>query len=240
VLGLLAVLPAPAADAPDLSQIDRRIAKEPRYVCKQPLYGLYVFGPQARTRVWAVLDKSRPDAAEYDILYFDRNANGDLTESAERIVGNPGQRGGMAFDVGAFTDPATGDTHTNLQITRETGRGGMVFLTLDWRGKHRQAGGYAEQSEPYTLFAATPKEAPVLWPGADGPLSFQRWMWEKLTIGAADDLRVFLGHQGHGRNTFMGLSQDFLPKNVKVLATVIYTDRDGKERRLRSELQDRC
>jgi hypothetical protein len=234
------VLPASAADAPDLSQIDRRIAKEPPYVCKQPLYGLYVFGPEARTRVWAVLDKSRADAAEYDVLYFDRNANGDLTESAKRIVGTAGEGRGLTFRIGSFTDPATGDTHTDLQLTRDAGREGMVFLTMKWRGKHSLAGGYAEQPGPYTQFGTTPQKAPVLWPGGEGPLSFQRWTCDKLTIGAADDFRVFLGHQGHGRNTFMGLSQDFLPKDVKVLATVIYTDRDGKERRVRSELQDRC
>src|SRR4029077_2321595 len=76
-----------AGDVPDLGSVDRRILKEPGYCAKQPLYGLYVFGPEAKTRVWAIFAKYKPDAAEYDILYFDRNADGDLTGSGERIEG---------------------------------------------------------------------------------------------------------------------------------------------------------
>src|SRR5215469_757727 len=76
-----------AADRPDLSQIERRIAKEPAYKAKQPLYGLYVFGPEAKTRVWAIFDKSKPDAPDYDILYFDPNTDGDLTAPEQRITG---------------------------------------------------------------------------------------------------------------------------------------------------------
>ena len=97
LLGLLMpIVAASAGDAPDLSKIERRIAKEPAYVCKAPLYGLYVFGPKATTRVWAVFDKSSADKQGYDVLYFDRNANGDLTESSKRIVGVNG-----SFAIGA-------------------------------------------------------------------------------------------------------------------------------------------
>lgn len=235
IVGLLASSPAWAAEAPDLSKVDRRIAKEPKYVAKQPLYGLYVFGPHVKTRAWAVFDKSTADAADYDVLYFDRNANGDLTEPNERITGKGG-----AFDIGSFTDPATKDTHTNLSITRATGQHPMVLLRMQWKGKVAVVGGYAEDPGPYTQFATKPEEAPVLWPGAEGPLSFQRWQGGKLTIGASDDMRVFLGHQGHGPNTFCGLPQTFLPPDVPVLATVIYTDASGKERRAQSELKERC
>src|SRR5437899_12281395 len=88
-LGLLVLTAgsSDAADLPDLSKIERRLAKEPTYQAKQPLYGLYVFGPEAKTRVWAIFDKSKPDATDYDILYFDRNADGDLTAPEERIEG---------------------------------------------------------------------------------------------------------------------------------------------------------
>src|SRR5437660_26354 len=91
---------AHAAELPDLGRIERRIAREPAYQSKQPLYGLYVFGPEAKTRVWAVLDKSRPDGADYDVLYFDRNADGDLTGEGERIEGKKdGDR--VTFDIGS-------------------------------------------------------------------------------------------------------------------------------------------
>ena len=49
------VLIGPAAFGADLSQIQRAIAREPAYLTK-PRYGLLVFGPEAKTRVWLVQD----------------------------------------------------------------------------------------------------------------------------------------------------------------------------------------
>src|SRR5215510_10605392 len=60
----------------DLTKVDRTIAKEPAYKTK-PKYCLLVFGPKAKTRVWLVLDG--------DVLYVDRNGNGDLTDANERV-----------------------------------------------------------------------------------------------------------------------------------------------------------
>jgi hypothetical protein len=101
--------------AADLSKIERTITKEPKYQSK-PKYCLLIFRPEAKTRVWLVLDG--------DILYVDRNDNGDLTEEGERIL--------MAsFDkerhpllckewrqvkVGNIRDG--GLTHTDLMITQ--------------------------------------------------------------------------------------------------------------------------
>src|SRR5688500_8316633 len=168
-----------AGEPPDLSKVERRLVKEPAYRCKQPLYGLYVFGPQARTRVWAVLDKTKPDGAAYDILYFDRNADGDLTAADERIEGKAVQ-GNITFDVGTFTDPLTKHEHKGLTISNRDGDADppTTFLKMEWRGKVLVRGGYAQTSGPYSQFAKTPAEAPVFWPGADGPFSFQFWLPE--------------------------------------------------------------
>src|SRR5215469_16982751 len=93
----------------------------------------------------------------------------------------------------------------------------------------------------FTRPATTPAKAPVLWPGADGPLSFQLWQPEPLNIGETEEVGVFLGHQGHGRDTFCSVScYTFLPKEVPVLATLLYTDKEGKERRAQAELRERC
>ncbi len=62
--------------AVDYAKIDRTIAKRPTYQSKAPKYCLLVFGPEADTRVWLVLDG--------EVLYVDRNGNGDLTEDGER------------------------------------------------------------------------------------------------------------------------------------------------------------
>jgi hypothetical protein len=68
----------------DFSKIDRSIRKEPVYQTKDPRYCLLVFGLEAKTRVWLVLDG--------DILYLDRNGNGDLTDPGERfVVRGPGE-----------------------------------------------------------------------------------------------------------------------------------------------------
>ena len=65
------------AGAVDLAKIDRSIRKEPVYQSNDPKYCLLAFGPEATVRVWLVLDG--------DVLYVDRNGNGDLTEPDERI-----------------------------------------------------------------------------------------------------------------------------------------------------------
>src|SRR5439155_24294253 len=74
-LALLAIGSAPLP-ATDLSKIDRTIGKEPVYKSK-PMYCLLVFGPEAKTRVWLVLDG--------ETLYVDRNGNGNLTEDGARL-----------------------------------------------------------------------------------------------------------------------------------------------------------
>jgi hypothetical protein len=240
-LGLLLVTGeyTAAADGPDLTRIERRIAKEPRYIAKQPLYGLYVFGPEAKTHVWAIFDKSKPDAVDYDVLYFDRNADGDLTAPDKRIAGKT-EAGGVTFDIGSFTEPATNQKHTNMSITRRGDNASRVLLQMKWCDRVMIRGGYAPNVGPYTQFETTPATAPVLWPGADGPLSFQFWEISPLVTGDEGAVSVFLGHQGHGQNTFCAVADTFLPKNVPVHATLLYTDKQGKEGRARSELRERC
>src|SRR4051812_35843558 len=56
LLVLLAVMAVTApVGATDLTKIDRTIKKEPAYEVK-PKYCLLVFGPEAKTRVWLILD----------------------------------------------------------------------------------------------------------------------------------------------------------------------------------------
>jgi len=65
------------ARAVDYDKIERRLVKEPAYRTKAPKYALLLFGPEARLRVWLVMDG--------EVLYVDRNGNGDLTERGERF-----------------------------------------------------------------------------------------------------------------------------------------------------------
>jgi hypothetical protein len=88
-LGILVTLFACAQGAPipkaggkddpfvDLTKIDRTIAKEPKYK-NDPFYALVAIGPKATRLVWLVMDG--------DVLYVDRNGNGDLTETDECVT----------------------------------------------------------------------------------------------------------------------------------------------------------
>src|SRR5215831_4657590 len=110
---LLTAVLARAADSPDLKQVDRRAPKEPSYTSTRPLYGLLVFGPKAQARVWMVLDRSKPDAGSYDVLYVDLDADGDLTDPGERLVGQV-EGDQTRFKLPSLKDPATGIAHTNF------------------------------------------------------------------------------------------------------------------------------
>src|SRR5437667_8390513 len=92
-------------------RMDRAIKKEPVYQTRTPKYGLLVFGPEGKDRVWLVRDG--------DTLYVDRNGNGDLTESGEKVAaekepGRDSEGDGYSFDVGKLT--VGGMTHENLRV----------------------------------------------------------------------------------------------------------------------------
>lgn len=239
---LAALATAQAAEPPELARIERQIKRQPAYTAEKPLFGLYVFGPKAETHVWAVLDKSSAQNDQYDVLYFDRDGDGDLTEENEKIVGDIDEPGhGVTFSIGDFTDPLSKEVHTSLTLTRRPSDDGSVMLNLHWQGHEVMRGGYAEDPGPYAQFASSIAEAPILWFDATGEFAFQPWTMKKdLVIGGSSDVRVFLGHQGIGKNTFCAVSQDFLPRGVSVLATLVYTDIEGRERQKLNEFSQRC
>lgn len=103
-----------AAHAADLSKVDRTIKKEPVYQSK-PKYCLLVFGPEAKQRIWLVLDG--------DTLYVDKNGNGDLTEDGERIQApafkpsdHPAHARERSIEVGDLS--VGGLTHTGLVVSQ--------------------------------------------------------------------------------------------------------------------------
>lgn len=219
---------------PSLDSIDRTIRKEPKYVGADPGYLLYVLDLKNRTRVWAVLDRSGAKAKEYDVLYFDRNANGDLTEPGEKIAGKDG-----VFELGDFVDPNTKDRHTGLRLRLLSS--GSVMFGLKWKDKHRVGGGYARKAGPYTQAGKSSAEAPILRVVAEGRFAFQTWIApESLKIGSSLDIKFFVGHEGVGANAFTSVMHPFLPNNVGLEATLVYESRSGKTKRLTSTLMSRC
>src|ERR1700730_3033080 len=107
-------LSAAPLSAADLTQIDRKIAKEPAYKSK-PKYSLLAFGPEAQTRIWLVLDG--------DTLYVDRNGTGDLTEEEEKVPDETrtgSEEAGYQFDAGEIR--AEGRTHRLSVSVSKLGR----------------------------------------------------------------------------------------------------------------------
>lgn len=229
--------PLSTGEAPDLARSLKAPRKEPAYASKRPLYGLAAFGPKAEKAVWLVLDQRAPKGDLYDVLHIDLDADGDLTGKAERLTA--GADG--LFRLAELTDPATGAKHKELTVRVGGKEDPTVMLGIGWRGKYRFGGGYPEDPEAgYLRFAPKAEDAPVLWMHGDGPFRFQRWYVNKLTVGAADDFKVFLGQPGRGKSAFCAAQEHILPAKEWVKATLIYRDGMGKEKRAVCKLKERC
>jgi hypothetical protein len=227
------------AESPVPKNHDRAIAKQPTYTSKAPLYVLLTFGPNADKSVWLVLDKSKRDAVTYDVLYVDRNADGDLTATANRLMGTS-NGDATAFTLPEFRDPATGAVHKDFRVRASGKDKPDVMVSLRWQGKAKMGGGYPPDPGEYMKGSPRPETAPVVWFQGDGPFRFQRWYGGQLTIGAADELKVFLGQLGSGPSSFCAFQEHVLPDGEAVQATLVYHDKDGKERRESYDLKERC
>jgi hypothetical protein len=104
------------APAADLYKVDRSIRREPAYQSKAPQYALLVFGPKAEFRIWLVIDG--------DVLYIDRNANGDLTEAGEGIrcskVEGTGANARKWFEVGDIPPAGGSKKYGHLVVFYQT------------------------------------------------------------------------------------------------------------------------
>jgi hypothetical protein len=190
-------LAGPAAAA-DLGKIDRTIVKEPAYKGK-PAYCFLVFGPEAKTRSWLVLDG--------DLIYIDRNGNGDLTERGEKVVWK-----GIAsrtMDLGSIHS-ADGTSRYAVSLRKFPG---SVRLTVADEGRQRYMVGDPD-SDPL-VFADRPADAPVVHIG--GPLTIDLSYYDRLC------LRVRVGTAGLGKGTFAAL---VLP-DVTPIAEVEFPSKPG-------------
>jgi hypothetical protein len=148
------VVVVPLADA-DLAKIDRNIANEPVYQTKSPKYCLLVFGPEARTRVWLVLDG--------EVLYVDRNGNGDLTEKGEQHRGVKDAKG-IRWHIGEILESDGKTRHTDLRVWLRSDSFRLDMRTAD--GIHQHVG----EEMGRLRFADRAQDAPIVH--LAGPLTF--------------------------------------------------------------------
>lgn len=168
------------AGAADLTKIERTIAKEPVYKSK-PKFGLLVFGPEARTRVWLVLDGA--------LVYIDRNGNGNLTE--------PGAKVAWKGDLKTMALGSIHGTDGTLRCTVSLRKfPASVRLTVFDEVKRRRYLVGDPDSDPL-VFADRPADAPVVH--LDGRPAIDLSYYGQLC------LRVRVGTPGLGKGTFAAL-----------------------------------
>jgi hypothetical protein len=229
--------------AADLTKIDRAIAKEPAYQSK-PKYCLLVCGPEAKVRIWLVLDG--------DVLYVDRNGNGDLTEKDERFTckRTPGNaRPSYPFaEIREFPVldeiPTDGrKKYTRFQVTHTTIK---KDFTPDNR-ENRELKARFEKDPTLTRAGLTlrlndkvrvqavsewadrPSEAPVCH--VDGPLTMAPLQSQELQRGKdPGELQFCLGFRGLGKrpsDAFAILDYDEVPKEVEPVAEVTFKNKNS-------------
>ena len=120
--------------APTSRRSNRRAPKEPAYTSKRPLYGLLVFGPEAKAHVWMVLDRSKQDAGPYDILYVDLDADGDLTGPGERLAGQV-EGDNARFQASGPEGPGHRDRAHELHGAGDRLPDPTVMVSVTWPGE---------------------------------------------------------------------------------------------------------
>jgi len=240
----LAGLASPAA-AVDLTKTERRIGKEPTYQTKSPRYCLLVFGPEAKARVWLVLDG--------DTLYVDRNGNGDLTEEGERVAlpAFKNERKDELFNgdrevkAGVITvgparynlmvmqarlqkgyKPRTPDEEEMLKLAGPIPDGVLTAVAVGEQSKQ------ADKDDPGSpgamafadlqgvlVFAARPQDAPIVH--FNSPLMMTLHPMQKLVRGQETELKAGVGTPGLGKGTFVTITYEkVIPNEAHPVAEI--------------------
>ncbi len=193
---LACVVSLESATAIDLTKVDRSLKKEPAYQSKSPGYCLLVIGSEAKTRVWLVLDG--------DVLYIDRNGNGDLTDKGERVEKEKGKL--TQFRAGDVLDADGKTKHIGFMVMQLAHKGETLTRVAGMVGGKRMF--MAQDDSLGTLqFAARPQDAPVIH--FDGALTMglnvnpQTGKADGLVRSAeGEEIYVRVGTPGLGKGTF--------------------------------------
>ena len=147
------------------------------------------------------------------------------------------QREQAVFEVGDFKQPGTDTVHTNFRVTWTRA---SIRYRMQWRGDKVTMGVFGPERDTYVNFAKSIAKAPVLVPGYDRPFEFEHWMSGTFTRGRKNDFKVFVGNRGSGTGAFSCVDDDFFDRFEYVLATLIYSDTNGKQKSYRTKLEERC
>jgi hypothetical protein len=260
----VAVLAAVAGrgTAGELNKVERRLGKEPAYASKAPRYGLLVLGPGTKDRVWLVKDG--------DVLYVDRNGNGDLTEPGEKLAAKKGSSAEEGWQFEADELNVGGKKHYRLAVVfiplkkmmfgenarrpeaqallKQEPAAEMVSVRLDMTAPHLKAKGQVmvlaggfDLAGPLVL-ARKPSEAPILHLGGPLEITFTERR-PALRRNRAMDFMLAVGTPGLGAGTFAGIGYDgVIPDSVRPQCEITYPHAraGGKPVKKLYELKERC
>lgn len=223
----------------DFSTVPREIAVQPKYNA-EPRYALFCFGQSGEARMWAVVDKSDKENEYYDVLYFDLDADGDLTDADEKFTAKYQaeelKRGtAIQLNIPEIRVPGTGVVHKAFRVCTvpKDSRKGFWF-SLKYRGELHVDGGYGPAGTDNTEWATQIVDAPIFRPTTEGRFAFALYAWGPdhvtLTIGLESNVYIIVGNPGGGPNTLCAVDETFLDlKANELTATVIAKGADGKE-----------
>lgn len=250
-------------------KIDRAIKKEPVYQSKSPKYGLIVFGPEAKDRVWLVQDG--------DTLYVDRNGNGDLTDAGEKIAaekpkeGRTAEEGEYAFELGDLAIGGRSHKGIGVYVARlskyespsiagrpdvkaalaKDPKAAVVMIRGEIDVPGVKGGGIDGRLSfiagfldlnGLLQFAAKPADAPVVHLGGPLEITFFSGL-PNLRVGRESEFVLVVGTPGIGPGTFAMLSyMDTIPESSKPVAEITYLPAKPGEKPLKEhfEIKERC
>ncbi len=224
---------APPAVAFDPANVDRTLAKEPAYVTKTPGYCLVVAGPEGKTRIWLVLDG--------DLMYVDRNGNGDLTDEGEKIQPKPVLLSGLRRPGDPEPKAQSFETKTANGVEIRVLTINDTYVQVDVKDEVRKIEFCAHHDAQGPLkFAGKPKDAPVIY---CGPLTFILPGSQKLQRGdKPGDLTIHIGRPGRGPGTSVTIRHTDVPKESHPVAEIEFPrkDKPGETVKVKAALDHRC
>jgi hypothetical protein len=222
----------------DLDKIDRTIAKEPVYQGK-PVYCLLVFGPEAKTRVWLVLD------AKAKSLYVDRNGNRDLTEKGERFTPANHNLDQRNYEVGEIIASDGRTKYSKLRIEHwgtAAEAEGIGFAVPESFSLRVEANGNLQRVQ-LKAFGEKPQKAPVIH--VDGPLTFGLFdapVQAFVRAGKPNTLTVLIGTWDVDRKALTTIPIDGPPSDVHPVAEIEFPGKKPEATPLKVKviLDQRC
>ncbi len=209
-----------------------RPLKEPKYQTEKPLYCRVLFQGKQEVSVWIVMDGDR--------LYFDRNANGDLTEPGEKLQQKP-----RLAKPGETLQPTADFTH-EFELTNEKLAKRFRNLKIRWQKPvNPERSGFMElavlvagQFELQSLqegsdLSTNPEKSRIILIGEQLRLfvieSPNFLLWTGNNAGTKLSLSVCLGTESSTQH-FAYVAQESLPKNVQPIAEIQYPPKKGENK----------